>query len=177
MKAWSILVSLDLLLKRLLFHFMTPIFLLIAVMAYSDATHCNETSRALIRGSAVASGTIDHVADASRRSGPRRWRVDYTFPDWSGRTHKGWQTDLGDRDWKVGAGTVVFYDGTDPLHNALDIRLLAATAKSNYQAAQFSLVLALLTGIFQIAVYWRRYKHLTQEPQVDQSGDALATLR
>ena len=176
MKAWGIIVGPDLLLKRALAHLMAPIFLMIAIMAYNDATHCSETSRVLTRSPAVARGTIDYVTTASR-SGPRRWRVDYTFTDRSGRTRKGWQTNLSDKVWKSGADTAVFYDDTNPTHNALEIWQLAASAKSDYQAARFCLVMALLTGIFQFAVYWGRYKHWTRERQVDKFGGALSASR
>ena len=177
MKAWSKLLSLDFLLKRLLAHFMTPVFLLIAFMAHSDATHCSETFRALVKGSTVARGTIDSATSASSRTGRRTWGVEYTFTGWNGRTYKGSQRNLSDRDWKVGAHTAVYYDGVDPGHNALDVGQLRLTAESDNRAVRLCLGFALLTSIFQIAVYWRRYKRLTRERQVDQSGDALVASR
>ncbi len=175
MKAWSTILNLDFFLKRLLAHFMTPVFLLIAFMAHSDATRCSETFRALAKGSIVARGTIDSATSASSRTGLRTWRIDYTFTGWNGRTYKGSQKDLRDRDWKVGADTAVHYDGADPGHNALEIGQLRLTAESDNRAVRLCLAFALLTGIFQIAIYWRRYKRRARERQVEQSGVALVT--
>ena len=129
MKAWSTILNLDFLLKRLLAHFMTPVFLLIAFMAHSDATHCSETFRALVKGSTVARGTIDSATSASSRTGRRTWGVEYTFTGWNGRTYKGSQRNLSNKDWKVGADTAVYYDGADPSHNALDVGQLRLTGE------------------------------------------------
>lgn len=177
MKAWGIIVGLDFLLKRALAHLMAPIFLLIAFMAHSNATHCSETFRALAKGATVARGTIDSATSASSRRGSRTWRVDYTFTGWNGRTYKGSQTNLSDRDWKVGADTAVYYDGADPSHNALEVGQLRLTAQSDNQAVRLCLGFALLTGIFQIVIYSRRYKRWTRERQVDQFGGALSASR
>ncbi len=175
MKAWSAILNLDFLLKRLLAHFMTPVFLLIAFMAHSDATHCSERFRALAKGSTVARGTIDSATSANSRTGRRTWRVDYAFTGWDDRTYKGSQRDLSDRDWKVGADTAVYYDGADPSRNALEILQRRLTAESDNRAVRLCLAFALLTGIFQIAIYWRRYKRRARERQVDQSCNALVT--
>ena len=78
--------------------------------------------------------------------------VEYTFTGWNGRTYKGWQTHLRDRDWKVGADTAVYYDGADPSRNALEIGQLRLTAESDSRAVRLCLAFALLTGIFQFAV-------------------------
>ena len=173
MKAWSTILSLDFLLKRLLAHFMTPVFLLIAFMAHSDETRCSETFRAIAKGSTVARGTIGSATSASSRTGRRTWGVVYTFTGWNGQTFKGSQRNLSDRDWKVGADTAVYYDGADPSHNALDVGQLRLTAQSDNQAVRLCLGFALLTGIFQIALYWRRYRHGTRERETNKLGNAL----
>jgi hypothetical protein len=156
-RLWGVLVMLDLMLKRVLWHLMAPLLLVLAFLSWVDGDQYNERASALTKTApAIAYGVVDYV-DYEGKSEPRRWLVDYTFTDLNGRMVKGRQKSLPDRKWTVGTHTVVSYHPTNSIVNAIDIGSLAPVGKSMRRFALLMFAFGGLLGLLQVWSYWRRH--------------------